>query len=78
MPKKINPGFEKIERLQVRIDSHKKNLIKRGATLLHKTLTDFIINSACENAWRVINDYEKLHLSGKLREDFIKAISDYE
>lgn len=63
-----------IERLEARISADKKNLLKNAADLSGRTLTDFVISSACEAALRVIQEYQQLHLSVKDREIFIQAL----
>ena len=63
-----------IERLEARISAEKKNLLKNAAELSGRTLTDFVINSACEAALRVIQEYQQLHLTAVDRDVFIHAL----
>lgn len=63
-----------IERFEARITADKKNLLKSAAELSGRTLTDFVINSACDEAIRVIQEYQQLHLSAKDREVFVRAL----
>lgn len=63
-----------IERLEARISSDKKSVLKNAADLSGRTLTDFVIHSAYEAAVRVIQEFQQLHLSVKDRDIFVKAI----
>lgn len=62
------------ERLEARISADKKNLLKNAADLSGRTLTEFVINSACEAAARIIQEYQQLHLSVKDRAVFVQAL----
>lgn len=62
------------ERLEARISSDKKKLLKNAAELSGRTLTDFVVHSAYEAAVRVIQEYQQLHLSINDREIFIQAL----
>lgn len=63
-----------IERLEARISMDKKILLKQAAELSGRTLTDFVVNSACEAAVRVIQEYQQLHLTAVDRDVFIQAL----
>jgi uncharacterized protein (DUF1778 family) len=63
-----------IERLEARISSAKKSVLKNAATLSGISLTDFVVNSAYEAAKRVIKEYEQLNLSEVDRHIFIQAL----
>jgi len=69
----IKPSPE-IERLEARISADKKNLLKSAAELSGRTLTDFVVNSACDAAVRVIQEFQQLHLTTVDRDIFIKAL----
>lgn len=62
------------ERLEARISSDKKKLLKNAAELSGRTLTDFVVHSAYEAAVRVIQEYQQLHLSVNDRDILIKAL----
>jgi len=62
------------ERLEARISSDKKKLLKNAAELSGRTLTDFVVHSAYEAAVRIIHEYQQLHLSVNDREIFIHAL----
>jgi uncharacterized protein (DUF1778 family) len=63
-----------VERLEVRISADKKRLLKNVADLLGQTLADFVINSACEAAVRIIQEYPQLRLSVNDRDIFIQVL----
>ena len=62
------------ERLEARITSEKKMLLRHAADLSGRSLTDFIVSSAYENATRIIQEHEQLRLSFKDRDIFIQAV----
>ncbi|HSW93510.1 MAG TPA: DUF1778 domain-containing protein [Gammaproteobacteria bacterium] len=62
------------ERLETRISSDKKNLLKSAAELSGRTLTDFVVDSACKAAVQIIQEYRQLHLSLADRDVFIQAL----
>jgi uncharacterized protein (DUF1778 family) len=62
------------QRLEARISSDKKKLLKNAAELTGRTLTDFVVHSAYEAAVRIIQEYQQLHLSINDREIFIQAL----
>ncbi len=74
MPQPTPKHMPDTERLEARISSDKKKLLKNAAELSGRTLTDFIVQSAYEAAVRVIQEYQQLHLSIKDREVFIQAL----
>ncbi len=63
-----------IERFEARMSADKKSLLKNAAELSGRTLTDFVIHSACEAAIRVIQEYQQLHLTAVDRDVFIQAL----
>ncbi len=63
-----------IERLEARITSDKKSILKNAADLSGRTLTDFVINSAYEAAIRVIQEHQQLHLTVKDQNIFVQAL----
>ena len=63
-----------IERLEARITSDKKSVLKNAADLSGRTLTDFVIHAAYEAAKRVIEEHQQLHLSVADRDIFIHAL----
>ncbi len=65
---------QEIERLEARISSDKKNMLKNAADLSGRTLTDFVVNAAYEAAIRVIQAHQQLHLTTADRDVFIHAL----
>jgi uncharacterized protein (DUF1778 family) len=63
-----------LERFEARISSDKKILLKNAADLSGRTLTDFVMNSAYEQAVKVVQEYQQLHLSAQDRDIFINAL----
>ncbi len=63
-----------VARLEARISSYKKNVLKNAAELSGCTLTDFVIHSAYEAAIRVIQEHQQLHLTAVNRDFFIQAL----
>ncbi|MBA2657667.1 MAG: DUF1778 domain-containing protein [Tatlockia sp.] len=63
-----------VERLEARISSAKKSVLKNAATLSGISLTDFVVNSAYEAAKRVVKEYEQLNLTKVDRQIFVQAL----
>jgi len=63
-----------VERLEARISSAKKSVLKNAAALSGISLTDFVINAAYEAAKRVVKEYEQLNLTEVDRQIFIQAL----
>ena len=62
-------------RFEARITEAQKALFQRAAVLGgHRTLTDFVINSAQEKAEAIVRDSEILRLSEKDRQSFVEAL----
>lgn len=70
----LSKHSKEIGRLEARISSEKKSILKNAATLRGISLTDFVVNSAYEAAQRVIEEYEQLKLSEADRAIFIHAL----
>lgn len=63
-----------IERFEARISSDKKNILKNAAALSGRTLTDFVIQAAYEEAVRLIQEHQQLHLSATDSHVFVQAL----
>lgn len=62
-------------RFEARITASQKALFQRAAALGgHRTLTDFVINSAQEKAEAIVRDSEILRLSATDRQVFVEAL----
>ncbi|WP_133140184.1 DUF1778 domain-containing protein [Legionella genomosp. 1] len=70
----VSKHSNEVERLEARISSTKKSVLKDAASLKGVSLTDFVVNSAYEAAQRVIKEYEQLHLTKADRDIFIQAL----
>ena len=53
----------KQERLQIRLDAHAKNVLRRAAGYRRKALSQFVLGTALEEAERVIQENEVVSLS---------------
>jgi uncharacterized protein (DUF1778 family) len=70
----LSKHTNEVERLEARISSSKKSVLKEAAILSGSSLTDFVINSAYEAAIRVIKEHQQLNLSETDRTVFIQAL----
>jgi uncharacterized protein (DUF1778 family) len=64
----------KTERLEARITPEQKNLLQKAASLTGRSVTDFVIASAQENATRTVREHETMTLSARDREVFINTL----
>jgi len=62
------------ERLEARISRSQKALLLEAAKLQGRTLTDFIILAASQEAQRVVQSHRIIRLSADEQKTFIKAI----
>jgi uncharacterized protein (DUF1778 family) len=70
----IKTSSIKKERLEARISTEQKELLKRAAALQGSTLTEFVVGSLQEAASRTIREHEMMELTDQDREVFIKAL----
>lgn len=61
-------------RLEARVSSEVKALLQRAADLEGRTLTDFVVASVQAEAYRVIEQHQKLKLSVEDSEAFVDAL----
>ena len=61
-------------RLSARITEEQKELLSKAAALLGRSLSDFVVTSACENATRTVREREAMMLSALDREVFVSAL----
>jgi uncharacterized protein (DUF1778 family) len=52
----------KAERLQIRLDGHKKAMLERAAALAHQHLGEFVLDHAVQAAAKTIEEHEKITL----------------
>ena len=68
------PATVKRERLEARVSPEQKALIERAAQLQGRSITDFLVASAQQEAERVIREHEVLVLSPRDSEAFVRAL----
>jgi uncharacterized protein (DUF1778 family) len=64
----------KTARLEARITEEQKDLFLRAATLLGRSLSDFVVSCVYETATRTVRDHEVMTLSVRDREVFVRAL----
>jgi uncharacterized protein (DUF1778 family) len=64
----------KVDRLEARISSELKALLVRAASIQGRSLTDFVVASAAEAAFRIIREAELLELSERDQAAFADAL----
>ncbi|MBX9805401.1 MAG: DUF1778 domain-containing protein [Alphaproteobacteria bacterium] len=68
----------KRDRLEARVPKEQKSLFQKAADLQGKTLTEFLINSAQQEALRTIREYEIITLGKEDQRIFMEALLNYE
>lgn len=63
------------DRLQVRLDARSKSALQRAASYRHKTVSQFVLATALEEAERVIRENEVVTLSGPDWKVFYDALT---
>ncbi|MEP7353792.1 MAG: DUF1778 domain-containing protein [Acidobacteriota bacterium] len=63
-----------VARLEARLPADVHAMLKRAAEIQGRTLTDFVVSSAREAAWRTIEDTELLRLSAEDQRRFAEAL----
>jgi len=66
----------KDDRLQVRLDAESKSVLQRAASYRHKTVSQFVLATALEEAERVIRENETVTLSGPDWKLFYDALTN--
>jgi uncharacterized protein (DUF1778 family) len=66
----------KDDRLQVRLDAESKSVLQRAASYRHKTVSQFVLATALEEAERVIRENEIVTLSGSDWKLFYDALTN--
>ena len=62
-------------RLQVRLDVRAKNTLQRAADYSHKSISQFVLSTALENAERIISKHEVVALSDRDWRVFYDALT---
>lgn len=70
------PAQTKDDRLQVRLDAETKTVLQRAARYRRKTVSQFVLASALDEAEKVIRENEVVGLSGRDWSVFLDALSD--
>jgi uncharacterized protein (DUF1778 family) len=66
----------KDDRLQVRLDAASKAVLQRAASYRHKTVSQFVLATALEEAEKVIRENEVVTLSGPDWKIFYDALTN--
>jgi uncharacterized protein (DUF1778 family) len=66
----------KDDRLQVRLDAESKSMLQRAASFRHKTVSQFVLATALEEADKVIRENEVVTLSGPDWKIFYDALTN--
>lgn len=66
----------KDDRLQVRLDAESKSLLQRAANYRHKTVSQFVLATAIEEAEKVVREKEVVTLSGADWKAFYDALTN--
>lgn len=72
--KPTSRSLGKTARFEARLTKEQKTLFMKAAMLTGKSLTDFIVASAHENASRTVREHEAMVLSIRDREAFVAAL----
>ena len=67
---------DKTARLEARVTPEQKELFQKAATILGRSLTDFVVSSAQEAAVRTVRERQILTLGEKDRQAFVSALLD--
>jgi len=67
-------GRRKRSRLEARISTEEKELIKRAADLQGCSLTEFVVRSAQEAARKAVKEHQMMYLTVRDTEAFAKAL----
>lgn len=69
-----NGNAIKTERLEARVPAEVKAILNRAAALQGRSLTDFVVGTATEEARRIIREREILELSARDQVAFAEAL----
>ena len=76
MPRAVEAEPTKDDRLQVRLDARAKNVLQRAASYRHKTVSQFVLGSALDEAEKVIRENEAVTLSAPDWKVFFDALTN--
>jgi uncharacterized protein (DUF1778 family) len=72
--KKPDSSTKRSERLDARVTPEQKRLLLKAAALKGSSLTEFLVSSAQEAAYRTIQKHEVIKLGERDRETFVNAL----
>lgn len=61
------------ERIDLRIDPEKKDLLRRAAALVGGTMSDFVVRASLESAEQVLKNHSSITLQNRAFDSFIAA-----
>jgi uncharacterized protein (DUF1778 family) len=65
---------QKTARLEARITLEQKELFTKAATLVGRSLSDFVVTSVSETAVRTVREHDVMALTTRDREIFVNAL----
>lgn len=75
-PRSLRRAATKSARVDARLTGEQKEIVTRAAELTGRSLTDFMITSAYENALRTIREHQVIALSANDARAFINALAN--
>lgn len=63
-------------RLEARVSSEQKALLQQAASLSGRTLSEFVVASAIQDATRVVREHDAIKLSKEAQMAFVSALLD--
>ena len=64
----------KENRLNIRCDSHTRQLLDKAASYVHVSISEFVLSNALASAERVVQEHESITLKPKDFEAFLAAL----
>lgn len=74
MPTTTSPAANRSARLGLRATPEQEAVLRRAAELAHKSLTDFILDSACQAAEQTLLDQRLFMVSGRHYQAFLELL----
>lgn len=66
----------KSDRIEARLNPEQKALLAQAAALEGRSLSEFVIHSACQSARQVVQEQELLSLTARDRAVFVQSLLD--
>lgn len=76
MPTIAAPRASRSSRLGLRATREQEVVLRRAAEIAHKSLTDFILDSACVAAEQTLIDQRLFMVSGKQYQDLVRLLDE--